>query len=97
MKQIYATDARELKEFNRLGYHYTKIEETEDYMVWEMEQEGKTVGYEVWKRKNYRNPDGNVIWAKPSDEDFGRYGWYTPIKSRVQTIIETRLNQYEEE
>lgn len=74
MKKLFATDVSTLEEFDRFGYHYTKIESGENYCVWKM----STGGYELWKRKKHKNPDGTIVWAKPSDEDFGTYGWYYP-------------------
>lgn len=60
----------------RLVDHYTKVEMDDKWMVWKMERDGQSYGYELWKYKKYINPDGNVIWCCPCDEDFGRYGWY---------------------
>lgn len=87
MKEVFKTDARELKEFGRIGYHYTKIEETDTYMVWELTKDNKSYGYEIWKFKKAKNPDGQIVWAKPSDEEFGKYAWYgynlESLKSKV--------------
>lgn len=74
-KNIFYTDVRELKEFSRCGYNYSKIEEGEDYMIWKMEKDN-IVGYELWRPKWRKNPDGSKVWVKLSDEDFGTCGWY---------------------
>lgn len=76
MKEIIKTDARKIREFHRAGYDYTKDKETSDFMIWSVRFEGKHIGWEIWKPKWRINPDGNKVWAKPSDEDFGKYGWY---------------------
>lgn len=93
MKSVYYTDARSIKDFKRVGYNYSKIEESESWMVWEMSRGGKPYGWEVWKSKMKKNPDGSRVWAKPSDEDFGVYGWYCTSKEAV----EKRKKMIEEE
>lgn len=76
MNKITKTDFRLVDHFDRCGYHYTKVEMDDKWMVWKMERDGQSYGYELWKYKKYINPDGNVIWCCPCDEDFGTYGWY---------------------
>lgn len=84
MSKVYFTDARSIKSFGRIGYVYTKIEESENWMVWELSRDGKVYGWEVWKPKLRKNPDGNRVWAKIADEDFGIYGWYCTSKDSVE-------------
>lgn len=87
--EIFKTDVRTINEFDRVGYHYTKIESNDSYMIWEMSKEGKCYGYELWKPKWKKNPDGTKVWAKPSDEDFGTYGWYNTNIERLRSKIES--------
>lgn len=76
-------DYRMIDCFKRCGYHYTKVEMDDKWMVWKMERNGQSYGYELWKRINVTNPDGSVVWRAPSDEDFGTYGWYIYFKDDV--------------
>lgn len=77
MSKFNYRDARDIQEFDRAGYHYRKVEGNEEYILWKMEREGISYSnYELWLRINAKNPDGSVVWRKPSDEDFGRYAWY---------------------
>lgn len=78
MKEIYSKDLKEKKKFRRVGYDYSNIylNNTTHCGVWELSREGKIYGYEVVKGRKYKNPDGNIVYTYPSDEDFGAYGWY---------------------
>lgn len=96
-RNIFATDARSLGDFERCGCTYHKIDENEYVMVWEMSKNGKPYGYEVWKFKGYKNPDGKVVWAKPSDEDFGSYGWYCGTKAQALAKAEDIYNNKNED
>ena len=76
MSKFFATDYRSIDNFKRCNYDYTKVSQDEKWMVWRLSKNGEYRGYELWKRKNVKNPDGSIVWAAPSDEQFGRYGWY---------------------
>lgn len=82
MKEIYSSDARELDSFSRVGYKYTKIYQDDGWMLWAMNKPEQTCKkFELWKYKKHTNPDGSVVWQKPSDESFGRYAWGTFVGS----------------
>lgn len=69
----------EKREFNRKGIHYNQVladDENHTYL-YKMEQPGvRYLQYEVVKGKKTKDDNGNVVYVLPSDEDFGRYGWY---------------------
>lgn len=76
MSKFFATDYRSIDTFKRYNYEYTKVSQDEKWMVWRLSKNGEYRGYELWKRIRHRNPDGTEVWIAPSDEQFGRYGWY---------------------
>lgn len=57
-----------------------KIERGNGYSIWEIERNGKHMGFEVWKDRKATNPDGTKVIVRPSNEDFGTYGWYFPTR-----------------
>lgn len=82
MDKIIRKDIRTYDTFRRDGYDYKKLECNDNYSIWEVFKDGQSRGYEVWKPKKHKNPDGNIVTVRPSDEDFGIYGWYYPIRSK---------------
>lgn len=75
-KEIKRTDIKDKKEFNRIGYHYTRIWEDNTsriyvYRMHHIEKELPYYQYEVVK-----GVKKNGVYAYPSDEEFGLYGWY---------------------
>lgn len=80
--KIFKNDINTYDTFRRDGYDYEKVECNDKYSIWEVFSNGVSKGFEVWKPKKHKNPDGNIVIVRPSDEDFGRYGWYYPIRSK---------------
>lgn len=76
MKKVVYKDFRSIDNFKRCNYDYSKVSQDEKWMVWRLSKNGEYRGYELWKRIRHRNPDGTEIWKAPSDNQFGRYGWY---------------------
>lgn len=74
----YRKDLTEMFEFDRCGYHYVNICYDKDNHkgIWEMRKGDRSYGFEVVRGKKYKNPDGNIVYIYPSDEQFGTYGWY---------------------
>ena len=78
---IYRPDIKDITSFNREGYRYEKIyEDLEKHIVvWKMidtdDPEKVYKNYEVWIGMKYVNPDGTVVWRRPGDENWGKYGW----------------------
>lgn len=82
--EISKKDYSKIKEFDRIGYHYTQIAHNDEYIVWEMTKEGvRNYCVEVWKKVPYKNPDGSIVEARCiKDEEFGTYGWYFVEKNK---------------
>lgn len=79
MEKIFRTDISEKKEFDRIGYHYTQIlaDDEKHVYLYKLSKPGiKYLQFELVKGKRYQNPDGEIVYIYPSDEDFGTYGWY---------------------
>ena len=92
-KNIFCKDYSKINEFERIGYKYVKVYEDNDYMVWDMSKESvSTLKIEVWKKRWKKQPDGSLYCAAPSDEDFGRYGWFlTGTKAVVKQQLESKF------
>ena len=69
-------DYAAVKEFERIGIQYERICDNEGYVLWGMVQNDQVTGFEVWKKRWVKNPDGTMVMKAPCDEDFGVYGWY---------------------
>lgn len=95
MSKFFATDYSKIDHFKRCGYDYTKVSSDDKWMVWKMTSDGQSYGFELWKRKNVKNPDGSIVWAAPSDEDFGIYGWY--IFYRDDEVCWKRISELKEQ
>ena len=82
MSKYFSKDFRNSEAFKRNGYTYKRKAYEYDWMVWKMSKDNddNESRFELWKRKDYKNPDGSIIWASPSDEEFGQYGWYIHLK-----------------
>ena len=52
---------------------------------------GKLMGYEIVKPVRYKNPDGTIVGVYPSNEQFGKYGWFLPANAKDE--IEKYLNK----
>lgn len=79
MVKIERTDISEKKEFNKNGYRYTQVlaDNEKHVYLYKLSKPGiKYLQFELVKGKRYKNPDGNIIYTYPCDEDFGTYGWY---------------------
>lgn len=76
MLEIKATPIEEKEEFNRAGYHYTRVWSDNDnkvyvYRLHHIEEEMPYYQFEVVKGVKRKG-----IYVYPSDEDFGTNGWY---------------------
>lgn len=80
--EIFKTDIREKREFERYGFQYTLVKEDNDnrIYVFKVEKKGEKPlpyeNYEIVKGKKEKNPDGTVVYTYPSTEQFGKYGYY---------------------
>lgn len=94
-KKVFRKDYSKINEFDRIGIHYTKIAESDEYVAWLMD--GVNYAVEVWKKRWRKQPDGTLYLAPPSDEKFGENGWYFVgkedfVKSQVRDRFGIALN-----
>lgn len=61
-----------MKEFTKFGDTFRQIRNNPETGWW-LYDRGRS--YEVVRGKKYTNPDGNVVYRYPCDEDFGLYGY----------------------
>ena len=79
MEKTFRKDISDKKEFDRNGYHYTQIlaDDEKHVYLYKLSKPGiKYLQFELVKGKKCKNPDGNIIYTYPCDEDFGNFGWY---------------------
>lgn len=81
MKEIFSTDIKDKKEFTRIGYRYTQVKAYDEHHIYlyrmeRMEKPLPYYQYELVKGVKRKNPDGNIVYVYPTDEQFGQYGWY---------------------
>lgn len=94
MDSFYRKPISEFKEFVREGYRYTKVSDKNNYYLFAMKDEdGTTLGFEVWKGVSFKQPDGTKILTSPKTSEFGTYGWYvcgtiTNIRHTLKRIKE---------
>lgn len=93
--EVYKTDIRDKKEFDRCGYHYTMVEQDEENRIYVFRVTIKNglpqpyESFEIVKAKLVKNPDGTTVQQYPGSEDFGKYGFYicgniTACKNRLK-------------
>lgn len=91
MKEIFATDIKDKKEFKFEG-DTLKFEEILPNGFWWYKRfniKGTHNGNEIVIPVNRKQPDGTIVQVYPSTEMFGRYGWYFPPRmSREELIAE---------
>lgn len=90
MKSFIKKDLTERFDFTRAGYRTICIcyDKENHKGIWELRKDGSCRGYEVIKGKKHKNPDGSVVYAYPSDEQFGSYGWYLVGKNALNRSLE---------
>ena len=83
MIEIVKKDIKDENEFNKAGYHYTKVAEKDGWYLYHMEPISKELkgfvhylNYEIVKGAKYKNPDGTDVFIYPNDERFGTNGFY---------------------
>lgn len=76
MTKIFGTDISEKKEFDRIGIHYKQVYADDINHIYLYQMDNRENAYELVKGKKRKNPDGNIVYVYPSDEDFGTLGWY---------------------
>ena len=102
--KIFKTDIKDKNEFNRIGYHYTKVyaDDENHIYVFRMKHNDKKLEmpyseYELVKGVKVKNPDGNYVYRYPSDEEFGTSGWFylgndekcwEQMNAKIQSLLE---------
>lgn len=86
MEQIYKTDLKTQKNFRKFGEDFSKIWSDDEHHIYVFKRvkvynldDGKTkevISYEVIKGVKAKNPDGTIVYAYPSSEQFGKNGYY---------------------
>lgn len=91
MIQIVRKDISEVKTFEKYGDAFTQVKHNEETGWWLYERVNKETGkkhYEVVRGKKYKNPDGNIVFCYPSDEDWGTYGYTIPDNRYAEKVID---------
>ena len=94
--EIVKTDISKKIEFDRIGYHYTRVwfDEVNHIGVYKMIGMNPYEQYEVVKGVKRQNPDGTTVYVYPSDEMFGTYGYYVcGTAERCKEQIEKYVNK----
>lgn len=99
MDKLFFKDITEKKEFTRLKRYYKMIAADERnhiylFEITPLEWEKTYEQFELVKGIKIKNPDGNYVWRYPSDEQFGKNGWY--ICGTHERCIRDIKNKYEE-
>lgn len=75
MEKIFRKDISEMKTFTKYGDVFTQVRNNPDTGWWLYE---RPTHYEVVKGKKYKNPDGEIVYVYPSENDWGVYGYTIP-------------------
>lgn len=95
MKFGYFKDISEKMSFKRAGYNYQNIvfDEAHHCGIWKVtiEIDGviKDMGYEVVRGIKKKNPDGNMAYVYPNDEQFGVNGFYSYNLEKCKEILDS--------
>lgn len=80
MKEIYSTDISQKKEFKFEGDTLKQKEcvdkEKHIYVYERYNWKGRLYGYEVVRGVRRKQPNGDIVYAYPSSEQFGTYGYF---------------------
>lgn len=76
MGNIKRKDINEYNEYNSHGYSFIKVYADDKNHIYVFKEINTNHNhYEVLKGKAYIQPDGNKIYCRGCDEDWGQYGW----------------------
>lgn len=75
--KLFAKDIKDYDEYKSYRRTYKKVyaDDENHIYVFKNISGGSNPEYEILKGKKIKNPDGNYVWKKGSDEDWGTYGW----------------------
>ena len=89
--EIIRKDIKDMKAFEKFGDLFTQIgnnPETGWYLYERVNKESGKKHYEVVKGKKHKNPDGSIVYAFPSTELWGTYGYSIDDNRYSQKLIE---------
>ena len=92
MKEIFSTDISEMKTFTKFGDVFRQIRNNPE-TGWYLYERTPRKRYEVVKGKKHKNPDDNVVFAYPSNEDWGTYGYTIPDCWWAEKTIDFIMNR----
>lgn len=103
MGNLKHKNIEKLETFVKFGEIFTKVwaDDQKHVYVFKRQKNGGTyMGFEVVRGHKFTNPDGSVVYAYPSSEEFGKNGYYIngrmkDYKERIQKYIE-KLSKDEE-
>lgn len=82
--EIYYTDISKKKDFTYDGTRLVQMEYCEStgrYLYKRMFENGRTFGLEVVQPMKKTNPSGEIVYAYPATNSFGKYGWFLPANA----------------
>lgn len=91
MIRIVIKDISEVKTFEKYGDIFNQIKHNEETGWWLYERTNKETGkkhYEVVRGVKKKNPDGTIVYAYPSSEMWGTYGYTIPDNRYAEKVIE---------
>ena len=96
MEKIYYKSIEEINSFTKYGDTFTKVFGNDEKHIYVFK---RGIDYEVVQGVKHKNPDGNIVYVYPSNEQFGVYGYYISgyVKNNALERIIFRLSQFDEE
>ena len=92
--KIKVKDISELKEFEKFGEVFTCIAHNPIHDTYLYQRRG---GYEIIKPRKRKNPDGSIVYAYPSSEQFSfGVALYTPIYEKAVKYLNKGLHRITE-
>lgn len=76
MRPIYAKDIKGTHSFKKYGYNYEKVYADDDRHIYIFKVSDEDfISYEVILGKRRKNPDGNIVYTYPGNNDWGSLGF----------------------
>ena len=105
MKQINYTDLKEQNNFRKFDEDFSKIWSDDKNHIYVFKRVKKynldngntkeVISYEVIKGVKKKNPDGTIVYAYPSTDQFGIYGYYiTGSEKYCKERISKRISDF---
>jgi len=76
MKPIYSKDIKDVQSFQKYGNNYEKVYADDDRHIYIFKAfDENFTSYEVILGKRVKNPDGNIVYTYPGNNDWGKLGF----------------------